>query len=346
MQLVECCDDDASSDQTEYPAEEIPDKVTALKCAYLADFAYEDFNEVQEKINSMSTKFNFHHLKVEIDLNGVTGDADTQGFVAIDKTDCETFIVFRGTESQQDIKNDANIFEPFVTLGEFGMDDYASFLSGFNTALMAVYDNKVKPAVVEALRKGMKVYFVGHSLGGILAAMAAIRTYHEKYANTKYADSLYVYVYGCPRAIGNWKFYDDYNKIKAHSYNFKINNDPVTKCQLRLGHKAPDKVYNLGGEVDSCTLDAHKMSSYIAKLKALFSDESNIPARGPTIAPANCKREEQVGCSKTYTSWCWIRCNPDDNSDWCWTKSLGHSCSYTLCKDIQDSLSCGEYTCS
>ena len=41
--------------------------------------------------------------------------------------------------------------------------------------------------MVDALRKGMKVYFVGHSLGGILATMAAIRTYHENYDNTKYA---------------------------------------------------------------------------------------------------------------------------------------------------------------
>jgi len=40
----------------------------------------------------------------------VTDDADTQGFVAIDKTNCEVFIVFRDTESTQDIIHDIDIY--------------------------------------------------------------------------------------------------------------------------------------------------------------------------------------------------------------------------------------------
>jgi len=44
----------------------------------------------------MSTKLNFNCLKVTKDFHTVTPDADTQGFVAIDKTN---FTVFKGSDS-------------------------------------------------------------------------------------------------------------------------------------------------------------------------------------------------------------------------------------------------------
>jgi len=102
IQLVGCFNGDATR-QKQYP--NIPHKVTTLKCAYLAEYSYEEYYIVQEKINSMSTKFNFNHLKVTKNLPTVTSNADTQGFVAVDKTNCEVFIVFRGTDSIDDYRN-------------------------------------------------------------------------------------------------------------------------------------------------------------------------------------------------------------------------------------------------
>jgi len=317
----------------------------------LADYSFEDYSKVQGKINSMSTKFNFNHLNVTKDLHTVTRNADTQGFVAIDKTNCEVFIVFRGTDNIRDHINNLHLFGRTSSFGKKGTDDYATFLPGFNNALLPVYDSIVKPAVVDALREGMKVYFVGHSLGGILATMAAIRTYHENYQNTKYAKSLYLFVYGCPRGIGGgWKFYGSNNQVKVHSYNIKIENDFVTNCWLRPGFDSPDKVYNLG-RYRGFFLKPHRRSSYIDKLEDLVSDvyNNNIPARDPTlIASTKCERREQVNCSSSteFSKWCWIRCNPDNINDRCRTKQLNQTCSYELCAQQQDNLSCGNHTCS
>ncbi|XP_065886169.1 uncharacterized protein [Dysidea avara] len=349
--LVGCFDGNATH-QEQYGKKDIPHKVTALKCVYLADYSYEEYNKVQEKINSMSTKFNFDHLKVTKDLHTSTNDADTQGFVAIDKTNCEVFIVFRGSESIQDYKNNLDLYgsSEMSEFGEKGTDDYAVFLPGYNKALLSVYDSIVKPAVVDALREGMKVYFVGHSLGGILATMAAIRTYHENYNNTKYAKNLYLFVYGCPRGIGGgWKFYGSNNKVKAHSYNIKIENDIISNCKAMSGFESPDKVYNLG-KVRGF-VKPHYMSSYIKKLEDLANDvyNNNIPARDPTlIVSSKCERKEQVGCSAQFPSWCWIRCNPDNYNGWCYTRQLdlSQNCNYTLCAQQQDNLSCGDNACS
>ena len=345
------CFNSGATLQKQYPKEDIPHKVTALKCAYLADYSYEEYNKVQGKINSMSTRFNFDHLNVTKDLHIVTSNADTQGFVAIDKTNCEVFIVFRGTDSLQDYKNNFHLFGPseMSVFGKKGTDNYATFLPGFNKALLPVYDSIVKPAVVDALREGMKVYFVGHSLGGILATMAAIRTYHENYKNTKYSKSSYLFVYGCPRGIGGgWKFYDSNGKVKVYSNNIKIENDVVTNCNLRSGFESPDRVYNLGTQRGF--IRPHYMSSYIEKLEDLVNNvyNNNMPARDPTlITSTKCKRREQVDCSsKLFSKWCWIRCNPDNINDWCWTRQLNQTCNYELCAQQQDNLSCGNYACS
>jgi len=59
------------------------------------------------------------------------------------------------------------------------------FHPGYNNALLAVYDSIIKPTVVDALS-----YFVGHSLGGLLATMAAIRTYHENLQKYKVCQKL------------------------------------------------------------------------------------------------------------------------------------------------------------
>jgi len=101
IQLVGCFNGDATR-QKQYPKESIPHKVTTQKCA---EYSYEEYYKVQGKINSMSTKFNFNHLKVTKNLHTVTSNADTQGFVAVDKTNCEVFIVFRGTDSIDDYRN-------------------------------------------------------------------------------------------------------------------------------------------------------------------------------------------------------------------------------------------------
>jgi len=347
--LASCFDGD-STKQKQYPREDIPHKVTALKCAHLADFSYEKYNKVQGKIDSMSTKFNFDQLKVTKDLHTVTSDADTQGFVAIDKTNCEVFIVFRGTDSPQDLINDLDIYgnSKMSEFGEKGTDDYVTFLPGYNNALLAVYDSIVKPTVVDALREGMKVYFVGHSLGALLATMAAIRTYHENYTNTKYAKSLYLFVYGCPRGIGGeWKFYGSDNNVKVHAYNMKMENDVVANCKLRSGFDSPDRVYNLRRH--SGVIEPHYIASYIEELETVVNQvyKDNIPARDPTlIASSKCERTEQVGCSDQFPSWCWIRSNPDNFDDWCYTRQLDASqnCSYTLCEQQQDNLSCGDTT--
>ena len=141
---MECSDGDATY-QKQYPKENIPYKVTALKCAYLANYSYEEYSKVQGKINSMSTKFNFNHLNITTDLNNVTSSADTQGFVAIDETNCEVFIAFRGTESFQDIINDVNLYghSEMSSYGGKGTDDFATFLKGFNKALLPVYESKI-----------------------------------------------------------------------------------------------------------------------------------------------------------------------------------------------------------
>jgi hypothetical protein len=114
-------------------------------------------------------------------------DTDTQGFVVKDK-EGNTFVTFRGTESAQDAKTDADVKLQQVTWGGQTMQMHR----GFATALDSVW-SQVQAAVKKARGSSTDdhVVFTGHSLGGALATAAGLRANLEKLTPDNPRTSLY-----------------------------------------------------------------------------------------------------------------------------------------------------------
>jgi hypothetical protein len=91
---------------------------------------------------------------------------------------------------------------------------------GFAGAVNAVWPT-VK-ALLPPVAAGRDVWLTGHSLGGALATLAALRLLGEGYTVKG------TYTYGSPR-VGNLAFYEGYAAV---NYRFVNNNDLVTHVPL------------------------------------------------------------------------------------------------------------------
>jgi triacylglycerol lipase len=141
---------------------------------------------------------------------------DTQAFTMA----CDRMIVtaFRGTEPKmiQDWLSDSET-PPWPGPADTGFIHY-----GFGEALQSIYP-QVRDAVAEFRDNDQTIWFTGHSLGGALAALAAMRLHFEE--PQLLADGLYTF--GQPRVC-------DRSLAKAHdeafgnrTHRFVNNNDVV-----------------------------------------------------------------------------------------------------------------------
>lgn len=162
--------------------------VNGWTMAMLSAIAYREPAEIEEYLNGRSS--HIVHLKDE-----KTG---ADGFAA----DCGDFcvIVFRGTAGLSDLRTDAKAhLVQFETIG--------TVHSGFLSQLNAVWD-EISTFLTRANEVGgsRPVWFTGHSLGGAVTLLAALRSV-ELFGATGF-ESLclgHVYTFGQPRA-GDAKF--------------------------------------------------------------------------------------------------------------------------------------------
>jgi hypothetical protein len=109
-----------------------------------------------------------------------------------------TFVAFTGT--------DPLVFANWITNldARLGADGIAR---GFNAAAQVVWP-RLRPLIADAATAGRQIFLSGHSLGGVLAVLTALRLSDEGVAGTQA-----VYTFGMPRAGGG---------VFAQAYNARF----------------------------------------------------------------------------------------------------------------------------
>lgn len=154
--------------------------VTALMLARAAVAAYK------------STEAEVAELLAKSNLSGsiqLFSEQDTEGFVFQDEEHC--IVSFRGSLSAVDWINNA-LIQLVPWAGEGAVHE------GFKSALDCVWDSLL--AQIKASSEGKKLWFTGHSLGGALALLAAVRM---RVVAGRKADG--IYTFGMPK-VGNAAF--------------------------------------------------------------------------------------------------------------------------------------------
>jgi hypothetical protein len=173
------------------PAAEAPDRMNARWMAELASLVYtEDRNEVEQALKRLGLKLDGSLDKREMSLSDGVKAIDTQAFVASSQD--LVVVAFRGTEVEAgdpaDILTDAQVSKQpldwFERITRDGPCPRAHH--GFVEALEAVWKNLWDDLVALATAgPGRPIWFVGHSLGGALAVLAAIRYAIERDVENK-----------------------------------------------------------------------------------------------------------------------------------------------------------------
>lgn len=216
-----------------------------------------------------------------------------EGYVLSNRHDC--IIVCRGTEPNQwnDIRADANAWTIASEVGRV----HSGFYSEVND-LWPKLENKIK-------ENQRPLWFAGHSLGGAMAGICAVRC---KLAPIP-SDPKAIFTYGAPR-IGDRK-YASFLKIKH--YRWVNNNDIVPRVPpvwLGYHHMGQEIYLNRYGRISMIRswlrvhdrlrgllkslrlwkldyLSDHSMVEYISHIRALFEQEAaGRKLRKPRHIPA------------------------------------------------------------
>lgn len=144
----------------------------------------------------------------------VWGRIDTRALVA--ERPGVTIVAFRGT--------DPGIWQNIVTDLDTKPSGPLNIHQGFGEALGPIFD-EVKEHLVAAQSAGRAIFITGHSLGGALAALAALRTTSEITPTA-------IYTFGMPR-VGGTKFVEEYNKtLGAITYRLVRGRDVVASVPM------------------------------------------------------------------------------------------------------------------
>lgn len=193
------------------------DPLNVYLAAVLAREAYDDlatFGDRLPKYNTTLKPVGAFEQRPGFHLNGLL---DTQGVVAAD--DDTVVIAFRGTEMQK-------WADALTDLSALLVPGYGGRVhQGFKQAFEGITD-EMEPLLKDHAHK--KFYLTGHSLGGALATLAAVKL-HPKHKVEA------VYTFGQP-AVGDQAFADAYPHPERH-FRF-INNlnkvyDPVPLVPLQ-----------------------------------------------------------------------------------------------------------------
>jgi triacylglycerol lipase len=216
-----------------------------------------------------------------------------EGYVFGNRFDC--MIVCRGTEPNQwnDIKADANAWTVVSEVGRVH--------SGFHTEV-----NELWPLLEQQIRENQRpMWFSGHSLGGAMAAVCAVRCKISPIPSNPQA----IFSFGAPR-VGD-KSYTSFLKVKH--YRWVNNNDIVPRVpprwlgyrhmgqeiyinrhgrisNLRSWFRVRDRFWGLLASLRLWKLDYfsdHSMVDYIKHVRSHYEDElAGKPIKTPKHIPA------------------------------------------------------------
>jgi triacylglycerol lipase len=179
----------------------------ALSLAKASKLAYLDKTTVTNKLYGNINQLHFFDKR------------NTQAFIAANNE----FVVisFRGTEPRN-LKDWMNNTKISLIPGYGG-----SVHRGFSEALDDIWD-EIVTLLSQFQDKNQPIFLTGHSMGGALATMTAVRL-GEKY----YQHIQGIYTFGCPR-MGDGKFVQNYDKIfNDRTFRMVNHRDIVTRLAPR-----------------------------------------------------------------------------------------------------------------
>ena len=157
------------------PTADAPDRMNARWMAELASLAYEEQQEAEEALKPLGLNLDEWIDQGRIALGDGLEAIDTQGFVASNQD--LVVVAFRGTEtdSPADVLTDLQAWKlPVEGFGDLPESQRPRAHHGFVEALEAIKDDLWNTLKKLGNRNPVRpVWFVGHSLGGALAVMAA-----------------------------------------------------------------------------------------------------------------------------------------------------------------------------
>lgn len=179
----------------------------ALLFAKLSDRAYEN--------QASFTDFGFFPCEVEFVEHKRT---DTQLYIIDDKEGGRIIVAFRGTEKFRDLMTDIDSRTMHFSFGGKDVDVHEGFLSAYGS---------VREQILDMIKKGKKVVFCGHSLGGGLATIAAF----DFKTNVNKKAEVGCWTYGSPR-VGKKSFVSAFNESGVTSHRFVNIGDPIPEVPI------------------------------------------------------------------------------------------------------------------
>ncbi len=196
------------------------DRVAALQMARLANEAYEVNSDLSP--GSIVTdcwvavKFITSDPDYDCDVAQIPNQDDTQLFVARDPWTGDLVVSFRGTGTVPDWLTDAQFIVPV----DWRLDDFTVIPDAVHRGFYCAYQSikeELKAVLVSSFPDlnefpDARVYFTGHSLGGALAALAALDLSSGlRFAGYK-KQNIVMYSFGAARAFKRnlYSVYSDY----------------------------------------------------------------------------------------------------------------------------------------
>ncbi|KAI9290491.1 alpha/beta-hydrolase, partial [Neoconidiobolus thromboides FSU 785] len=126
----------------------------------------------------------------------------TKAYLAINNNEQAIILSFRGTEDLQNWLNDVELVQvPFSSINSIGPLVHGGFLDAMES-VSSSFLGALKTLIQNQQYTNYKIRVVGHSLGGAMASLAAIKIKDK--LNLSW-DKLELYTYGQPRT-GNVQF--------------------------------------------------------------------------------------------------------------------------------------------
>ncbi|KAI8318446.1 alpha/beta-hydrolase [Martensiomyces pterosporus] len=172
------------------------------------------------------------------------------GYVAHNEQSGEIIVAFRGTTTPTDMVTDLKLLQADWEWAETGSG--AKVHSGFKTAVLSVAE-PIDHAIT-ALRTqnpNRNIVFVGHSLGGAQASLAAARFVKM---NPGLMNSVSLYTYGQPRT-GNSAFAQWMHAHAFPKYRVTYGSDPVPRLPAGADytHHTQEIYYTAGNQIKFCS---------------------------------------------------------------------------------------------
>jgi predicted lipase len=186
-------------------------------------------------------------------------DSEAAGYVSVLPSQNSIIVAFRSTKAIQNVLADINVLH---SKPDFDIGAYygAEVHSGFEENYMSIRDviqQSVQKLAAQDQYKSYDIVFVGHSLGGATANMAAVDFSFQ--TKKKYDSRVSLYTFGQPR-VGDQRWADLYSTLSFNSRYYRLIQefDPAPQFPFtNFGYRHNGQPYYLqsGNVLSLCPLD-------------------------------------------------------------------------------------------